>query len=156
MTEALKVYQPHADTDEKEARRVAVRTQLREVRHAHMRTEVLCARAERYRELAMRATGRADAIRLGGTSQNSKVETYVLELIDVHADLQKEISQLMRLSREMEKRIAVLESDSQRAVLQLRYLCAYDWQDIANRLHFSLSWVHRLHREAIEILAEEG
>lgn len=142
------------ETDGLEGRREEVRRSLREVRHAHMRAEVLCARAERYREMAMRATGRADAIRLGGTSQNSKVETYVLELIDVHADLQKEISELMRLSREMEKRIGVLESDSQRAVLQLRYLCAYDWQDIADRLHFSLSWVHRLHREGIEKLAQ--
>lgn len=137
-----------------DGRREEVRSRLREVRHAHMRAEVLCARAERYREMAMRATGRADAVRLGGTSHNSKVETYVLELIDVHADLQKEISQLMRLSREMEKQIGVLESDSQRAVLQLRYLCAYDWQEIAQRLHFSLSWVHRLHREAIDKLAE--
>ncbi len=122
---------------------------LREVRHAHLRTEVLCARAERYREMAMRATGRVDAVRLSGTSRHSNVETYVLELIEVHAELQKEIARLRKKAQAAARIIATLPDDRYRAVLQLRYLCALDWQEIADRLHFSLRWVHKLHNGAL-------
>ena len=41
-----------------------IKDYLREVRHAHLRAEVLCARAEKYREMATRATGRTDALRV--------------------------------------------------------------------------------------------
>ena len=130
-----------------------IKDYLREVRHAHMRAEALCARAEKYREMATRATGRTDALRLSGTPGRSKVEQYVLEMVDVHAELEKEISQLMQYAREAEKRIATLRDERYRAVLQLRYLCGYDWQEIADRLHFSLRWTHKLHGEALQELA---
>ena len=129
-----------------------VRSELRDVRHCQLRTIALCARAEKYREMAMRATGRTDAIRVSGTPERSKVETYILELWDVHNELQREISSLMEKSRAAEKLIETLQDDRHRTVLQLRYLCGMTWDDIAERLHFTLRWVHKLHKEAIEKL----
>lgn len=130
-----------------------VKEYLRDVRHAFWRADVLSARAERYRELATRATGRMDALRLGGTPIRSKVENYVLELMQAHQELQDQISELLALTRQAEKLIARLPDERYRLVLHLRYLCGYDWQDIADRLHFSLRWVHKLHGEALAQLA---
>ena len=73
------------------------RMMLRDVRHCQLRTLALCARAERYREMAMQATGRTDAIRVSGTGERSKVETYILELWDVHNELQEEIARLTKV-----------------------------------------------------------
>lgn len=126
-----------------------VRMYLREVRFAFRRTEVLCERAEKYRTLAMRATGRTDALRVSGTPQRSKMETYVLELVDTHAELQKEINALLALSREAEKLIGQLEDDRHRAVLQLRYLCAMTWEEVAEKMKYTLRWTHKMHREAV-------
>lgn len=131
-----------------------VKEYLREVRHIHLRTEVLCARAEKYREMASRATGRMDAVRVSGTPDRSKVEQYVLELVDMHDELQKEIKRLVRYTQKAEKLIQQLPDERYRAVLQLRYLCGYDWQEIADRLHFSLRWVHKLHGEALAELTQ--
>ena len=131
-----------------------VRMYLRRVRTAHRRADLLCAQAEKYRTLAMRATGRTDAIRVSGTPRRSNVETYVLELVDTHARLQQEINQLLQYSRDAEKLILKLPDESQRAVLQLRYLCAMNWEEVAERLHFSLRWVHKLHADAIANLAQ--
>ena len=119
-----------------------VRMQLRDVRHCQLRTLTLCARAETYREMAMQATGRVDAIRVSGTGERSKVEKYILELWDVHNELQQEISRLMAKSREVEQHIARLPDERHRAVLELRYLCGHTWEEIAERLHFLLRWVH--------------
>jgi len=129
-----------------------IREYLREIRFKYRYVQVLVTRKDRYRELAMRATGRTDAIRVSGTGDRSKVEKYILELWDVHNELQKEISVLMEKSRTAEKLIETLKDDRHRSVLQLRYLCGMTWDDIAERLHFTLRWVHKLHREAIEKL----
>jgi len=130
-----------------------VRMQLRDVRFCHLRTLTLCARAEKYREMAMQATGRTDAIRTSGTGDRSKVEKYVLELWDVHNELQQEIARLMKLSRAAEKKIMKLEDDRLRAILELRYLCGMTWEEISKKLNFTLRWVHKLHKEALESLA---
>ena len=130
-----------------------VRMQLRDVRHCQLRTLTLCARAEKYREMAMQATGRTDAIRVSGTGDRSKVEKYILELWDVHNELQEEISRLMKKSREAEKLIRTLEDDRHRAVLELRYLCAMTWEEIAQKTNFTVRWAHKLHKEALDALA---
>ncbi|MDD6040515.1 MAG: sigma factor-like helix-turn-helix DNA-binding protein [Clostridia bacterium] len=129
------------------------RMMLRDVRHCQLRTLALCARAERYREMAMQATGRTDAIRVSGTGERSKVETYILELWDVHNELQEEIARLTEKSRQTEQLIKTLPDERYRAVLELRYLCGMTWEEIASRLHFTLRWVHKLHRDAIDQLA---
>lgn len=141
--------QMSASADMQEARMY-----LRRVRTAHRRADLLCAQAEKYRTLAMRATGRTDALRVSGTPQRSNVETYVLELVDTHARLQQEINRLLKYSREAEKLILKLPDENHRAVLQLRYLCAMGWEEVAERLHYSLRWVHKLHADAIAALAE--
>ena len=130
-----------------------VRMMLRDVRHCQLRTLTLCARAEKYREMAMQATGRTDAIRVSGTGDRSKVEKYILELWDVHNELQQEIARLMKKSREAEKLIQTLEYDRHRAVLELRYLCAMTWEEIAQKTHFTVRWAHKLHKEALDALA---
>ena len=127
-----------------------VRMMLRDVRHGCLRTQMLCARAEKYREMAMQATGRTDAIRVSGTGERSKVEKYILELWDVHNELQQEIARLMEQSREVECRIKCLVDSRHRAVLELRYLCGLTWEEIASRTNFTLRWVHKLHKEALE------
>ena len=129
------------------------RMMLRDVRHCQLRTLTLCARAEKYREMAMQATGRTDAIRVSGTGDRSKVEKYILELWDVHNELQEEIARLMKKSREAEKLIRTLEDDRHRAVLELRYLCAMTWEEIAQKTNFTVRWAHKLHKEAMDALA---
>ena len=129
------------------------RMMLRDVRDCHLRTLTLCARAEKYREMAMQATGRTDALRVSGTPGRSKVEQYVLELWEVHNELQAEIARLMEKSRRVEGLIRRLPDERHRAVLELRYLCGMTWEDIAGKLHFTLRWTHGLHSAAIEALS---
>ena len=129
-----------------------LKTYLREVRHLHLYTQLLCTRAEKYREMAMQATGRADAIRVSGTSDHSKVEKYILELLEVHDELQKRISNLLKESRKAEKLITRLEDERYHAVLQLRYLCGCSWEEISQKLNFTPRWVHKLHGEALTAL----
>jgi len=133
-------------------KRMDVREYLRDVRHRYQYAQTLCERANRYREMAMRATGRTDAIRLSGTSHRSKVEDNVLAMVDVHRELKGQIDALMHESKRAERLIAVLPDGRHRSVLQLRYLCGMGWEEIADKMQYTLRWVHKLHREAIDML----
>lgn len=73
-----------------------VRAYLREIRSKYRYMQTLSLRAERYREMAMRATGRTDAVRLSGTSRRSKVEDNVLAMVDIRRDLEKQIQSFPR------------------------------------------------------------
>lgn len=134
----------HASAGMQEARMY-----LRRVRDAYRRSIALSAQLERYRELATRATGRMDALRVSGTSQRSKVETYVLELVEAQAKIEEEIHHLLEWTQEAEALIAQLEDSRMQDVLRMRYLCALDWEEVAQRQHYTLRWVHKLHREAL-------
>lgn len=73
----------------------------------------------------------------------------MIELMDVHAELQEKIHRLMADVRVAEKLIETLENGKQRAVLQFYYLCGYKWNEIAEEAHFTLRWVQRLHADGI-------
>jgi len=104
--------------------------------------------------MAMRATSRASAVRLSGTSRRSRVEDNVLDLVDTQKELHERVRELMAKTREAEKRICLLSDRRYHAVLQLRYLCGLSWEEVAQRLHFSVRWVHKLHGEGLRQLAQ--
>lgn len=132
-----------------------VKEYLREVRHRYQYAQTLCQRAERYREMATRATGRMDALRLSGTSRRSKVEDNVLALVDVHRELKEEIDALMQETKKAEKLIAKLKDSKLRTVLHMRYLCGMTWEEIAEKMQYTLRWTHQLHRKAIHQLEQK-
>lgn len=129
-----------------------VREYLREIRHKYLYAQVLCERAQRYREMAMRATGRVTATRLSGTPRRSSLEDNVLSMMDTHRELQDQIRELMCETRRAEKLIASLGDERCHAVLQLRYLCGMSWEEVAEKLNYSVRWVHKLHGQAIRKL----
>ena len=131
-----------------------VKEYLRGIRSKQRYAQVLCERAQRYRDLAMRATGRVSAVRLGGTSRRSKVEDNVLAMMDVEKELKQQLDELMRATREVERRISLMTDERYHAVLQLRYLCGMSWEEVARKLHFSVRWVHKLHGEGLRQLAK--
>lgn len=68
----------------------------------------------------------------------------MIALMDAHAELQDKVSRLIMDSRVAEKMIETLENGNQRAVLQLHYLCGYSWVTVADKIHFTLRYVHAL------------
>jgi len=127
-----------------------IREYLREIRFKYRYVQVLVTRKDRYRELAMRATGRTDAIRLSGTSHRSKVEDNVLAMLDVQKEIDQQIQELMQETKRAEKLIGRLKDPKHRTVLQLRYLCGMSWEEIARKMGYTLRWVHQLHKNALD------
>lgn len=127
-----------------------IRAYLRGVRSQYRYVQTLTLRAERYREMAMRATGRTDALRLSGTARRSKVEDNVLAMVDIRRDIEKQIQAFSKEARRAEKLISRLPDPKHRTVLQLRYLSNMTWEEIAEQMGYTLRWVHQLHSDALD------
>lgn len=118
-----------------------VKSFLDHVRESFLQVQVLCARAEKYREMATSAGS--------GNRKAKSPEPYVIELMDIHAELQEKVSGLLADSRLAEKLIDTLENKRQCAVLQLHYLCGHTFQEIANEVNYTSRWVYKLHNDGI-------
>ena len=127
-----------------------IRNFLRDVRSKYRYAQMLSVRAERYREMAMRATGRTDAVRLSGTSHRSKVEDNVIAMMDVQREIEEKIKELMVETKRAQKLISRLENSKHRMVLEMRYLQGMTWEEIAEQMDYTLRWVHQLHKQALE------
>lgn len=125
------------------------------VTNADRRIAAMAEQCEHYRELAMQATGSAQAIRVGGTKRRSKVEDGVVNLLDLIGAIDACALQLRTWRDEAVEVIDALDDPQAKEVLELRYFSALGWTEIALRMHYEIAQVHRIHRRALLLAAAE-
>lgn len=138
-----------------EAYEMHTREFFQRVTNADRRIAAMAEQCEHYRELAMQATGSAQAIRVGGTKRRSKVEDGVVNLLDLISAIDACALQLRTWRDEAAAVIAALDDPKAQEVLELRYFCALGWTEIAERMHYEIAQVHRIHRRALLLAAAE-
>jgi DNA-directed RNA polymerase specialized sigma subunit len=108
---------------------------------------------ERLRELATKATATITAVRVSGTNSHSKVEDCVCKVIDLQEEIKENIAALVEVKRDIQQTIASVEDKSLNILLTLRYLNYNTWEEIAQKLYYSDRWVHKLHSDALAVVA---
>lgn len=116
-----------------------VKSFLRSIRENYLQALCICERAKRIKDICMSANGKSH-------------EPFVIELLEEHKRLMEKIKCFLDESRKAEKLISTLDNANHRCVLQLYYLCGYSWSEIAEKTNYTLRWVHKLHKAAIEEL----
>ena len=77
-------------------------------------------------------------------------------LMDLCADIDREIRELCRVKREVIEAIDAVEDMRLRRVLELRYRSYMSWEAIAGELGYDIRWVYRLHgRALLEVMSRE-
>lgn len=61
-----------------------------------------------------------------------------------------ECAEILRV--ELIDRISEIEDERVRTVMSLRYVQGLEWEEVAERMYFSLRWVMRLHKRGLEEL----
>jgi len=72
------------------------------------------------------------------------------QLVDLCAEIDREIQELCRLKREVRDAIESVEDMRLRRVLELRYRSYLSWEAIAAELGYEVRWVYRLHGRALQ------
>ncbi|HQK35980.1 MAG TPA: DUF1492 domain-containing protein [Spirochaetales bacterium] len=101
-------------------------------------------------ELATKCTSTLTGMPRNPNRGNSTMADAVGKIIDLQAEINRDIDQLVDMKREMVKLIKAVNNTEYQTLLELRYLCFKTWEQIAVDMGYNVRHVYRLHDEATE------
>lgn len=85
----------------------------------------------------------------GGGTIYTKAEEIVAKIVDLEAEVNKSIDELIELREGITQVIKEVEDDRERLLLQYRYIQGLPFEVIAASMGFSWRHVHRVHASAL-------
>lgn len=83
-----------------------------------------------------------------------RVLSAVCNIAELQEEILREIEGLVKIRRNIAEVIAFLPDDTQRVLLECRYIDGKTFDDIAAAMCYSLRWVMKLHEKAVSFLAD--
>lgn len=85
-----------------------------------------------------------------GSHNNQKMESIIIKIVTMEEEINKDIDKLLDVKAEIMSAIDLVENLEYRTVLELRYLCLQNWDDIATNMYCGASNIYRVHGEALK------
>jgi len=101
-------------------------------------------------ELATKCTSILTGMPRNPNRGTSTMAEAVGKIVDLQAEINRDIDRLVDLKREMVKLIKAVDNTEYQTLLELRYLCFKTWEQIAVDMGYNVRHVYRLHDEAVE------
>ena len=76
----------------------------------------------------------------------------VTKIVDLQADINRDIDSLVDLKREIVGVIKAVDNTECQTLLELRYLCFKSWEQIAVDMGYNVRHVYRLHDVAVSLV----
>lgn len=125
---------------------------LRQIRTLNRRIDSLIAEKDRLKQIAEGVSGVSyDRVKVQSarvTPGNRQTDA-VYKLIDLEERITAEIDRYVDMREGAAICIDRLPLANERAVLRYRYLCGMKWEDIAEKMNYSLMQLHRIHARAL-------
>ena len=102
------------------------------------------------RELATKATSTLSDMPTSGTRNLQSMEGAIAKMIDLEAEINSDIDELVDLKRGIVNLIKQVQNTEYQTLLELRYLCFKTWEQIAVDMGYDLRYVHKLHLRALK------
>ena len=125
---------------------------LKQVGKLQHKLNMMKLRAEEYKALANSIPSqdftreRVDCAR----NLDAPFVKWIIKLMDLEADMKEVQKQLDEKIAEVITVIEALSDENQKSVLMLRYISLLSFNQITNKMYFSLSTIKRWHKEGIE------
>lgn len=113
-----------------------VKTYLRKARELDTLVHTKLSEIDRLRELAECLSSPKLGERVTSSNGNTSMQT-VDKIVDLQAEVNKEIAVLVDLIAEIHTKIEQLENPTERAVLTERYINVKSWEEIAEIIGYS-------------------
>ena len=133
-------------TDTKEVKRY-----LRKARKLDTLVHTKLSEIDRLRELAECLSSPRMGDKVSSNKGNTSMQT-VDKIVDLQAEIRKEIAELVNLIGEIHTKIELLEDTRERIVLTEFYINGKEWGEIAEIVGYGERQVHRKHGNALEHL----
>lgn len=81
------------------------------------------------------------------------MEDTIAKIVDMQNEINADIDRLVDLKQEIMHTISAVGNLDYQTLLELRYICFYSWEEIAERMHCTVSNVFKLHSKALQSVA---
>lgn len=105
------------------------------------------------RELATKATSTLNEANTGGSRNIHSMEKIIAKMMDLEAEINRDIDVLIELKKEIVYLIKKVENPEYQTLLELRYLCFKTWEQIAVEMGYSIQNAYKMHDRAIEAVS---
>jgi lambda repressor-like predicted transcriptional regulator len=78
-----------------------------------------------------------------------KTEDIIAKFLDIETEINADIARLLDLKRDIAALIAKVENPTYRSLLELRYLCFKQWDDVATIMRYDRRYTLKLHGRAL-------
>ena len=129
-----------------------VKTYLRKARELDTLVHTKLSEIDRLRELAECLSSPKLGERVTSSNGNTSMQT-VDKIVDLQAEVNKEIAVLVDLIAEIHTKIEQLENPTERAVLTERYINVKSWEEIAEIISYSERNTKYIHGRALKNFA---
>lgn len=126
------------------------RAYFERARYIDRRIDSKIEQAESLRELAARATSILSDAPRGPSPDRQPVESILIKIFELEADINADIDALVDLKREMISVINAVHNPEHQTLLELRYLCVRSWKQIAENMNYCPRNIYNLHDEALQ------
>jgi len=99
--------------------------------------------------LATKCTSTLTGMPKNPSHSTSMMADAVAKIVDLQAEINRDIDLLVDLKCEMVRVIKNVEHSEYQTLLELRYLCFKTWEQIAVDMNYSIDNVYRIHRKAL-------
>lgn len=104
-------------------------------------------------ELATKCTSALTGMPRNPNRGISTMADAVEKIVDLQAEINRDIDRLIDLKREMVKLIKAVDNTECQTLLELRYLCFKTWEQIAVDMGYTIDNVFRIHRKALSVVS---
>ena len=107
---------------------------------------------ESLRSLTRKVTASYDGETVFHTRNVTSLEDTIYRLMEAEEELNRQIDELVVLKMDISRMIDRVRNESLRLILEKRYLCFLQWDQIAAEMHYSRRWVLKRHARAVEVV----
>lgn len=109
---------------------------------------------QQWREIALGITANMDGERVQSSGSQSKMADAINKCVDMEAEIDDWIDQLVNIKREVIATIEKLDNATEYNVLHLRYIQFKDFQEIADKYGKEYGWATTTHGRALARVQE--
>lgn len=133
---------------------MTVKERMQQINIANRMIENKREEIQRLHDLATRVTISVNNDRVQSSGSDDKMADIICSATDLEVELEKDISDLINLRRQIMQEIDALENIDMIDLMYKRYFQCKKWELIAEELHMSYRNVIRLHGKALKKLEE--
>lgn len=104
------------------------------------------------RSLTQKITASYDGEVVSHTRNVTSLQDTIIRLMEAEEELNRQIDELVDLKMDIVRLIDQVHNESFRLILEKRYLCFLQWDQIAAEMHYSRRWVLNKHDRAVEVV----